>query len=358
MDKNRSAFFALVRAGLWGTEARLAHYGSIGWSRVYKLASEQSLLGLVLAGLERADVKPPQAILLQWIGEVQMLEQRNRAMNEFVEGLFKKMQSAGIEAILVKGQGVAQCYERPFWRASGDVDLLFDAKNYESAKDVLVPMGKITEDEDLKKRHQALSIQGFIVELHGRMPFAMSGKADRVIEEAVEIANTNHFVFADVLEGVSVPKPDEHIFIVFTHFLHHFFLEGVGLRQICDWCRMLWKYRETLNYSLLESRIIRSGLMSEWRGFAELAVSALGMPVEAMPFYEKGYERRAGHVLRYVMKNGNFGRNKDVSYRGKYSSFVSNLITFFRRMRDFMKFSIIFPWDSPRFFLTYVIGKV
>ena len=71
--------------------------------------------------------------------------------------------------------------------------------------------------------------------------------------------------------------------------MHHFtpgaiLEEGVGLRQVCDWCRLLWTYKDSLNYGLLEQRIKRAGLMSEWKAFGAYAVDYLGMPVEAIPF--------------------------------------------------------------------------
>ena len=50
------------------------------------------------------------------------------------------MREAGIYTVLVKGQGVGQCYERPLWRSCGDVDLFFDAENYEQAKAFLSPL--------------------------------------------------------------------------------------------------------------------------------------------------------------------------------------------------------------------------
>ena len=46
--------------------------------------------------------------------------------------------------------------------------------------------------------------------------------------------------------------------------MQHLFLEGVGLRQICDWCRLLYTYRDSINHELLKSRIQRMGLMTEW----------------------------------------------------------------------------------------------
>jgi hypothetical protein len=122
-DKSIQAFLALLRAGLW--EQAVANINDkVDWERVYQLAEEQSVVGLVLAGIEHSYVKPPQDLLLQWIGEVQIIEQQNKAMNEFVASLIKKLRKEDVYTILVKGQGIAQCYERPLWRSSGDVDLL------------------------------------------------------------------------------------------------------------------------------------------------------------------------------------------------------------------------------------------
>ena len=84
-NSNREVFFALLRAGLWGdVNPDVQIDGPSDWQEVYRLANEQSVLGLVLAGLERSDIKPPKVLLLQWIGEVQIIEQRNKKMNDFV----------------------------------------------------------------------------------------------------------------------------------------------------------------------------------------------------------------------------------------------------------------------------------
>ena len=84
-DNTIEAFFALVKAGLWSDgnpEIRIDE--TTDWNEVYRLATEQSVLGLVLAGLEYSDLKPPKELLLQWIGEVQVIEQRNKAMNVYI----------------------------------------------------------------------------------------------------------------------------------------------------------------------------------------------------------------------------------------------------------------------------------
>ena len=123
LDNNQRAFFELLRAGLWEKDIRLSQYKNIDYSVIMRLAEEQSVLGLITAGLEKVtDVKIQKEVILQFVGSTLQIEQQNKAMNAFIAVLIEKLRKEDIYAILVKGQGIAQCYEHPFWRSSGDVD--------------------------------------------------------------------------------------------------------------------------------------------------------------------------------------------------------------------------------------------
>jgi len=364
-DHNIQAFFALLRAGLWGNgnpDIRIDE--STDWQEVYRLATEQSVLGLILAGLEHSDVKPPQMLLLQWIGEVQIIEQRNKEMNAFIADLIEKLRQNDIYALLVKGQGVAQCYEKPLWRCSGDVDLLLSNDNYLKAKSALIPLASEVANEDVMTKHQALVINGFDVELHGKMPFIISKRVDDGIDEVLDDLFCRGNVKSWDCNGTQVflPSPDNDVILVFTHFLHHFFIEGVGLRQICDWCRLLYTYGDSLNYELLESRIRKMGLMSEWKAFGALAIEYLGFPKDSMPLLNslrvQEFKRKADRIMELVLESGNFGHNKDLSYRTRYSGITYKIVAALRRLRDFASLIPVFPLDAPRFYVTYVFGKV
>lgn len=177
------ALFAVLRAGLWGNgnpDIRIDE--TTDWQEVYRLATEQSILGLVLDGLEHSDVKPPQVLLLQWIGEVQMIEHRNKTMNQFVAELVEKMRVADIYAILVKGQGGAQCYEKPLWRPSGDVDLLLSEVNYKKAKELLLPLSSSNKNEERYSQHLGMSIGQWYVEIHGSLRTGLSARVDKVVD--------------------------------------------------------------------------------------------------------------------------------------------------------------------------------
>ena len=101
-DNTKEAFFALVRGGLWETEVKLSSYGEIDYETILRIAQEQSVVGLVAAGLEHViDVKIPQVLALQFAGESIQLEKRNSGMNLFIADLVTKMRRAGIYTLLL-----------------------------------------------------------------------------------------------------------------------------------------------------------------------------------------------------------------------------------------------------------------
>lgn len=291
LKTDQKVFLALSGEGLWGkpnANHNLSFDDNVDWEEVYRLAQEQSILGLVLAGVEHLDVKPPKELLLQWIGEVQVIEQQNKAMNQFVAELVEKMRAADIEAILVKGQGVAQCYEKPLWRPSGDVDLLLSEVSYKKAKKLLLPLSSSNKNEERYSQHLGMSIGQWYVEIHGSLRTGVSSKIDRMVDAAQDSVFMSGNVRSWQNGGtmVPLPAPTEDVFLIFTHFIKHFYKGGMSLRQLCDWCRLLWTYRAEIRVDWLEQHLRKSGLMKEWKAFAALGVGYLGMPVDAMPFID------------------------------------------------------------------------
>lgn len=352
LDNNQLAFFALVRAGLWEQDVLLSQYGLVDFNEVYRLADEQSVVGLVAAGIEHViDVKVPQQVALAFVGSTLQLEQRNLALNDYVAKLIEQLRKEDIFALLVKGQGIAQCYEKPLWRASGDVDLLLSDINYERAKAYFLPLAVDVEQEYKTFKHLGMTMEdGFVVELHGNLHSRLSKLVDRGIDEAQDdvFFGGNVRSWQNGATQVFLPGADDDVIFIFTHILHHFYIGGVGLRQICDWCRLLWIHRDKLNTRLLEERLRKMGLMSEWKAFAALAVYWLGMPVQAMPLYssDKKWSRKVERIVAFILESGNFGHNRKVA-SGKLSSA-------WNKMKDFARHSRIFPLDSIKYFFHFV----
>ena len=373
-DNTIETFFALLRAGLWEKDVRLAQYGEIDYENVLRLSEEQSVVGLVTAGMEQvADVNVPQEWLMQFIGETLQIEQQNKEMNVFISELKEKLSNVGIYTLLVKGQGIAQCYERPLWRTSGDVDLLLGNDNYKKAKAFLIPKAMSVDPEGIYGKHLGMTIDQWVVELHGRMCCGLSSRTDKVLDEIQKDTFYSGNVRSWDYNGTQIfmLSAENDAFYVFTHFLSHFYKGGIGLRQICDWCRLLWKYKDTIKTDMLKSYIKRSGLESEWNTFGAFAVEYLGMSIEAMPLLDvrsqkedgrcvidKRLRRKAERIKDFIMMSGNFGHNRDMGYYDKYPYLVRKVISLGRRCGDLFRHARIFPLDSIRFSFWIMLNGV
>ena len=355
LDKNQLAFLALVQAGLWEKEVPYKLPEEVSIKELYKLAQEQSVTGLVAAGLEHAvNLKVPRAEALVFGSYALQLEHRNMAMNEFVARQIERLRAEGIYALLVKGQGIAQCYHRPLWRVLGDVDLLLNAVDYEKAKKLLVPMATDVDSEFSSLKHLGMKLDGWALELHGTLHTRLSRRIDNEIDKVQDgvFQNGEVRVWHNGETDVFLPDPDADVIFVFTHFLHHFFLEGLGLRQICDWCRLLWRFAGQIDVPLLARRLRTMGLMSEWRAFAALAVDWLGMPSDAMPLYsdDARWHRKGERILADVLEKGNFGRNQHRDSEPERAYLVRKFVSTWRHLRELLRHFLIFPKDSVVFF--------
>lgn len=353
LDNNQQAFLALVRAGLWEKDVLLVQYEPFDLKEVYRLAQEQAVVGIVAAGLEHVtDLKLPKEDILLFVGETLQLEQRNTAMNRFIGVLVDKMRGSGIYSLLVKGQGIAQCYEKPLWRACGDVDLLLNEDNYEKSKLFFSQIASHIDEEIPQSRHLALTIDFWEVELHGTLRSGLWFRLDKLLDE-VQRAVFYEGKVRSWMNGhtqVFLPGADEDVIFVFSHILQHFFKEGIGLRQICDWCRLLWTYNDSIDQQLLEMRLKMMGVMTEWKAFATFVVNYIGMPEETIPFYSDSskWSRKAEKILAFVIETGNFGHNRDYSFYKKYPFVVFKAISFWRHIKDFGRYFVIFPLDATK----------
>lgn len=363
-SKSIGAFFLLVRAGLFGRTEGIEDFlpEDVDWEEVCLLAEEQGVVGLIAEGIEIVGAEwlkthdtpfVPADWALTLAYAALKLEQRNLDMNRFVAGLFDRLRREGIYALLLKGPGLAQCYKKPLWRVCGDVDLLLGEADFQKAKDALLPSASFSKEGNAYKKEFAVKIADWLVELHGSLRCGFSSGIDRELDKLY----LDTFEGGDVRSWMNGEVPvfmlgkENDVFYVFVHFLNHFYKSGVGLKPICDWCRLLWTFRDSLDLSALESRLKKTKLMSEWRAFGMFAVDYLGMPEEAMPFYceDEKWRRKAKQILAFVLKTGNLGFNR----RGKVS--VNNLLarkikSSGQRICNLSNHFTIFPIDTLRFF--------
>ena len=354
LSNNEQAFFALLKAGLWERGVQFLPYEQIDFSAIQELAEEQSVVGLIAAGIEHVvDTKVPKIEFLQFIGQSLRIEEQNKGMNQFIGVMVDKMKMGGINTLLVKGQGIAQCYERPLWRSCGDVDFLLSDDDYEKAKTFLAPLATSIEPENLYEKHQGMTFDSWLVELHGNLYCGLSHRIEKGVEDIKNSIINGGKIRSWMNDStpIALPRADEDVLIIFTHFLKHFYRGGICIRQICDWCRMLWTFGNTINKELLEKRVRKMGLISEWKAFAALSVDYLGMPAKAMPLYDSSrkWNEKAERIVDFILTSGKQENNLNIDKFHEYPFFIRKAISLRIRCVDLFCHSKIFPWDSFKF---------
>ena len=291
MDKTLQALFALLQAGLWGTfdEAAASAFPlSAGeWERVFTLARQQTVTGIAFRGLDflPEEAAPPMGIMAKWMAHADRIEQSNRVMNETVAKLYGHFASAGVEAVLQKGQGVAAMYPEPLLRECGDIDLFFPG--HDGVSDPLAGIdGAVRERQP--DDSWSYVVDGIIVEHHTDLLDIQSPRAKRYVKRLIEEKGFEKVVTGNGVE-VLVPAPEVNLLLLSSHILKHAFGVGIGLRQFCDYAVARRYYEGRVNAEEMREIWRMTGL-EKWQDLLE------GFLV-----------KKTGVLLDIVLKGGNFG---------------------------------------------------
>lgn len=304
----RDVLFQLLRLGLGFRTSKDAEIPSdVDWEAVYQLASEQSVLGLVLAGIDSlpTDQRPPKVLLLQWIGEIQILEQQNHLINkELVEfdGLCKEN---SCEYLVVKGQTVGCLCPKPEWRQSGDIDfLVHGGEEYKEKFSQILNV----EIPKMKEYEVGFDRNDIRYELHTSLR-SWAKKAHQKVWDALIEKEWGQEHYVDI-EGVKVRtlSPTMNAAYIFIHLFFHFMREGVSLRQFCDWAMVLHHYQKDIDKDKLIIMLHDLDLFDAYCAFGTILVDKLGLPIRELPVHISDEDRKwQGKILDDVFKGGSFG---------------------------------------------------
>lgn len=326
-------FLYLLRCALWDVKPELAFLND--WHTVVKIAKEQAVFGLVgytaLQTEAVGQLLPESHQLLQQ--QVDRVVAVSREANRLIIELTKVLSHDDVEAILLKGQGMAAFYPHPELRHCGDIDLLVRPAEYEKAEKVLKLMAtpEALQNAHTSEKHYHITIKGSDVELHWRTMNFDDPSIDakyRAWEERSLKAPYDNFI----LNGTWVHRlaATYNAFYVFLHLWDHFLNRGIGLRQVSDWMMLLHGRNAEIDRRQLREHVEEFGLLRPWQLYGCLVVHYLGLPADEMPFYEPAYLRKSKRLMRMIIKEGNFGKAMKLSQRhARQHGFRRRLTTLF-----------------------------
>lgn len=305
---------ALLSAGLGFSQPEEGLFGKdTDWAALCRMAERQSVTGVVFDGAAQlpAALRPPKEVLLPWYARVEGIARSNRHVNGVLAEAVRRYRAAGLDPVLLKGQGVARHYPDPLRRQPGDIDLYF-ATGYERANREAARW-KGAQAHAATSYHQSFTWRG--VEIENHLKYAdyyhplNRRRWRRAVRELPPVGSE-----ALPLEGgtaVSLPAPLTDALYLPMHLQHHLLQMGVGLRQLCDWLCLLRAECGQIDCAAFERlrHVLPLARLTDALGL--IAVRHLGFPEGCLPFRpdSRRARRDAELLLRDMLDTGNFGHD-------------------------------------------------
>ena len=221
----------------------------MNWRQLFAFAKKQTILGVCLDGVERLGDEYPEEIkrnpiklnLLQaWLAKGIQIRKLNVRGNAVAAKLYAQLREAGLRCCVLKGQGNALMYPNPYARTPGDVDMWVNA----SREQIIDYAKKHFEiGDDIRYHHLETTLDGILVELHF-FPCIMNNPMYNRRLQAWFKRNTD-WQYSNVVQlpdgagEIVVPTAAFNIIYQLSHIYHHFFDEGIGMRQMIDYYYLL-----------------------------------------------------------------------------------------------------------------------
>ena len=258
---------------------------SIDWQKLYSFVSKQALLGLCFDGIERLGKEYPEELkrnpigrelLMNWMGNAQQIRRQNVKVNGVVAKLYSKFRKDGLRCCILKGQGNALMYPNPYSRTPGDMDVWVNASREEITE---YAKRHFKLEDDIRFHHLETSFDGVPVELHF-FPGIMNNpiynaRLQKWFKRNVDLQCSNVVSLPDGIGEIAIPTTAFNVIYQLTHLYHHFFDEGIGMRQIIDYYYVVNNYLSNPSVSLSKgsSTSHPSPLSSEERDVTALRCS-------------------------------------------------------------------------------------
>ena len=291
----------------------------INWQQLYTFASKQSLLGFCFYGIERLGKeyseelkrKPiERELLMIWMGAAQQIRRQNMKVNVVASKLYSMLREDRLRCCILKGQGNALMYPNPYSRNPGDIDVWVNA-NREQITEYAKKHFEI--GDDIRFHHLETSLDGVPVELHF-FPCSMNNplyhaRLQKWFKRNADLQCSNMVSLPDGIGEIAIPTTAFNVVYQLMHLYHHFFDEGIGMRQIIDYYFVLVKSEErrVKNLTALQQELKYLGLWKFAGAVMYVLHEALGLSEEKMivPMDEK----RGKLLLSEIMDGGNFGKH-------------------------------------------------
>ena len=352
-------FVELLQVSL-GTREELSRVPSaVEWQGLFEEAQRQAIAGILACGIERLpkEQQPPQALLLQWIGQTLQIEQRNALTTKVCGEVVGQMERDGLRCCVLKGQANHRYYLEGMAnrRNCGDVDIWACPVHGEgfmvkgSVRRVLEYVDTHYERDGLCWLHCNFTHKSSVpVEVHFHPSFFSRPKYNKRFQQY--FSDMEQCVERVRIDGVEIPamKAEEDVIYQMNHIYRHLIDEGVGLRQIIDYYYLLVNGARLMVHGLDKATVME---IVSWLGMRKFAGALMYVLKELLGMPEKYLlcepsEKDGRFLMEEILMSGNFGhgdpRMGDLATGGYLKSRVSQA---WRRFKRNLRFVTSYPGE-------------
>ena len=309
--------FAFLKYSLGGKVDMNNVVVDMNWQQLYSFASKQSLHGFCFYGIERLGKEYPEELkrnpigrelLMTWMGKAQQIRRQNMKVNAVASKLFSMLREDGLRCCILKGQGNALMYPNPYSRTPGDIDVWIDASRERIME---YTQKKFELEDDIRLQHLETSLDGVPVELHF-FPCSMNNpiyhaRLQKWFKQNADLQCSNVVSLPDGIGEIAIPTMAFNVIYQLTHLYHHFFDEGIGMRQIIDYYYVVNNNELLVIRDTLQRELQHLGLWKFARAVMYVLHEALGLSEEEM--IAPMDEMRGKLLLAEILNGGNFGQH-------------------------------------------------
>ena len=320
-------FFRFLRFSMNTSSLPEEDFQNINWQELFSFAEKQALIGVLFDGISRLPKSwaPPEAIFLHWLALYEQIRKRNGILNAEAVRICKMFLLKGWSGCILKGQGNALLYPDVYSRMPGDIDVwlcpLSAGKGKSGLKSwmslsgrrelILKTVRHWTKDTQLCYHHIGFdSPKGIRIEAHFTPGVMNDFLYNCRLQKWFERNRTEQFSHLVDLPGgvgkIAVPTADFNSIYQLAHICHHFFNEGIGLRQLMDYYYVLLDGDLKLDKAEYAEQLRYLGLYHFAGAVMYVLKEVFGLPGSQMPIPE---DRKRGRiVLNEILYGGNFGK--------------------------------------------------
>ena len=240
-----SAIFLFLRYCLEDKVDLSMVVSNMDWRQLYSFATKQTIIGICFDGIKRLSEEYPEELkknpierdlLMTWMGVSQQIRRQNMKVNGVAAKLYSMLREDGLRCCILKGQGNALMYPNAYSRNPGDIDVWVNASR-EQITEYAKKHFKL--GDDIRYQHIETSVDGVPVELHF-FPCTMNNpiynaRLQKWFKRNADLQCSNVVSLPDGIGEIAIPTTAFNVVYQLTHLYHHFFDEGIGMRQIIDY---------------------------------------------------------------------------------------------------------------------------